>query len=142
MSRTGGATSVRIVLYSKGLAVKLLRTLPALLLLAPLIVVCNPNRMEDLIADLAGTWFGNAGDDGVLNLDIEESGNAVLNYKGEYFIGQASLYGTQFDFSSSEIEMSGQYTAESERLEGNLTDYRDDPDNPDVVNFTLYRVKE
>jgi len=122
--------------------VKLLRTLPALLLLAPLIVVCNPNRMEDLIADLAGTWFGNAGDDGVLNLDIEESGNAVLNYKGEYFIGQASLYGTQFDFSSSEIEMSGQYTAESERLEGNLTDYRDDPDNPDVVNFTLYRVKE
>jgi|GEM_PF-6508784 len=97
--------------------------------------------MENLIADLAGKWFGYAVAGGALNLEIAENGTTQFNYDGDYFTGQTSLYGTQFELSSMDIDMSGQYNADSERLDGDLYDSRD-PENPVNDRFTVYRVEE
>ncbi|HUT97661.1 MAG TPA: hypothetical protein VM054_01135 [bacterium] len=120
---------------------KPLRTLSALLLLALVVGGCNPARMEDLIADLEGTWHGVTLLGMTLDLRISQNGSTIGNYGSYYFTGQASLYGTQFELTSIDIDMSGQYTAESERLDGYLYDYRD-PDVPVEDQFTVFRVKE
>ncbi|MCX7022136.1 MAG: hypothetical protein NTW26_07695 [bacterium] len=116
--------------------------LPALFLLTLVNGDCNPNRMEDLIADLAGTWNGSADSGKQLNLDIAENGYTIGNYESYYFTGQASLYGTDFVLNSIDIYISGTYTAESEKLDGILYDSRVDPENPTQDGFTVFRVKE
>jgi hypothetical protein len=120
---------------------KPLRTLSALLLLALAVGGCNPAKMDDLIADLAGTWHGITLNGSTLDLRISENGSTLCNYDSYYFTGQAHLYGTQFELSSIDIDMSGQYTAESERLDGDLYDSRD-PENPVYDKFTVFLVTQ
>ncbi len=119
------------------------RNAKTLLLLFPLIMGgCNPTGGgEDLIADLAGDWFGYTDESLPLDLDIKEDGRVTGFYDSYPFTGQASLYGTQFELSSIDIDMSGQYIAESERLEGDLYDYRD-PEETVLVGFSLIRQEE
>jgi len=116
------------------------RIIPAIFLLALVIGGCNPAKMDDLIADLAGTWHGVTTLGMTLDLRISENGSTTCNYDSYYFTGQAHLYGTQFELSSIDIDMSGQYTAESERLDGYLDDYRD-PEMPVDDQFTVFLVK-
>jgi len=119
----------------------LLRKVAALLLLTLIIGGCNPARMENLIADLEGTWHGVTLLGLTLDMRIYQNGSTTCNYGSYYFTGQASLYGTDFELTSIDIDMSGTYTAESERLDGYLDDNRD-PDQPVEDQFTAFRVTE
>ncbi len=117
------------------------RNAKTLLLLIPLIVgSCNPtDRGEDLIADLAGNWFCITLLGNTLDLEIAENGSTLGNYGSYYFTGQASLYGTQFELTSIDIDMRGQYV--NDRLEGELYDYRD-PEKTVLDGFILMHQKE
>ncbi|MCK4594835.1 hypothetical protein KAU45_10065 [bacterium] len=119
------------------------RNTKTLLLLIPLIMgSCSPtDRGEDLIADLAGEWFGYTTLGCILDLEISENGSTLGNYGSYYFTGQASLYGTRFELTSIDIDMEGQYNSGSESLEGELYDYRD-PEGTVSDGFILRRVKK
>jgi hypothetical protein len=114
--------------------------IPTLLLLTLVVGGCNPARMEDRIADLEGDWFGITTSGYALDLEIAENGSTLGNYGSYYFSGRASLYGTQFELTSLDIDMTGRYIAESERLEGDLYDNRGEEQVVD--GFILYRVEE
>jgi hypothetical protein len=132
---------MRKILECKGLSMTKRLAVPALLLLALVVGGCNPAGGEDRIGDLAGTWHGNTLLGMSLDLRISENGSTICNYGSYYFTGQAHLYGTAFDLTSIDVDMSGQYTAESERLDGYLYDYRD-PENTVEDQFTVFRVEE
>ncbi|HDR06104.1 MAG TPA: hypothetical protein ENN88_00565 [Candidatus Coatesbacteria bacterium] len=113
----------------------------AVILFAGLLAGCNPARLEDLVADLEGTWFGTTLAGRALTLEIAENGITQGNYDAYYFTGQAHLYGTRFELTSLDIDMEGTYIAESERLEGDLYDYRD-PEETSEDRFFLRRVAD